>query len=51
MNFKWQKSYYDRIIRNNDELNRIRRYIRNNPENREICNDDGFDHESGNGDE
>ena len=23
--FQWQKSYYDRIIRNNDELNRIRK--------------------------
>ncbi|MEA2076655.1 MAG: hypothetical protein U9O95_01390 [Candidatus Marinimicrobia bacterium] len=28
--FKWQKSYYDRIIRMK-ELNRIRTYIRNNP--------------------
>jgi REP element-mobilizing transposase RayT len=29
--FRWQRSYYDRIIRNEDELNRIRIYIRNNP--------------------
>jgi REP element-mobilizing transposase RayT len=31
--FKWQKSYYDRIIRSNGEINRIREYIRNNPQN------------------
>ncbi|HAR64190.1 MAG TPA: hypothetical protein DCS13_12055 [Candidatus Margulisbacteria bacterium] len=31
--FSWQKSYHDRIIRNDDELNRIRMYIRNNPAN------------------
>ena len=30
--FKWQKSYYDRILRRN-ELPRIREYIRNNPKN------------------
>jgi REP element-mobilizing transposase RayT len=29
--FEWQKGYYDRIIRNEDELNRIRKYIRENP--------------------
>ncbi len=29
----WQKSYYDHIIRNHIELNRIRNYIRNNPAN------------------
>jgi REP element-mobilizing transposase RayT len=28
--FKWKKSYYDRIIRNAEELYRIRRYIENN---------------------
>ena len=27
----WQKSFYDRIIRNDRELERIRQYIRNNP--------------------
>ena len=27
----WQPNYYDRIIRNEDELNRIRKYIINNP--------------------
>jgi putative transposase len=30
--FKWQNSYYDHIIRTNTELNRIRKYIRENPE-------------------
>jgi len=29
--FAWQRSYHDRIIRNEDELNRIHRYIRENP--------------------
>jgi putative transposase len=29
--FKWQRSYHDRVIRNSDELNRIRNYITNNP--------------------
>ncbi len=29
--FMWQKSYYDRIIRNDAELSRIREYIINNP--------------------
>jgi len=27
----WQRDYYDHIIRNDDELNRIREYIINNP--------------------
>jgi putative transposase len=27
----WQPRFYDHIIRNDDELNRIRTYIRNNP--------------------
>lgn len=27
----WQARFYDRVIRNEDELNRIRIYIRNNP--------------------
>ncbi len=29
--FKWQRSFYDRIIRNETELYNIRRYIRLNP--------------------
>ena len=28
----WQSNYYDRIVRNEDELNRIREYILRNPE-------------------
>jgi putative transposase len=27
----WQRNYYDHIIRNDDELSRIRKYARNNP--------------------
>jgi putative transposase len=29
--FKWQRSYYDHIIRNEKSLNKIRQYIRLNP--------------------
>ena len=29
--FQWQSRFYDRIIRDEDELNRIRIYIKNNP--------------------
>jgi REP element-mobilizing transposase RayT len=32
-NFRWQKSFYDRIIRDEEELNRIREYIWANPVN------------------
>ncbi len=27
----WQRSFYDHVIRNNEDLNRIREYIQNNP--------------------
>ncbi len=27
----WQRNYYDHVIRNNEEFNRIKTYIRNNP--------------------
>ena len=30
-NFQWQRNYYEHIIRNENELNRIREYIQNNP--------------------
>ena len=30
-NFKWQRNYYDRIIRNEKEIFNIRKYILNNP--------------------
>lgn len=29
--FQWQKSFHDRVIRNEDELNNIRYYIQQNP--------------------
>lgn len=29
--FEWQKSFYDRIIRNESELYNIRKYIKENP--------------------
>ena len=32
--FAWQPRYHDRIIRDENELNRIRQYIKNNPKNR-----------------
>lgn len=36
ISFAWQERFYDRIIRNNEELNRIRQYIINNPEKWEL---------------
>ncbi len=30
-NFKWQSNYYEHIIRNQQDLERIRYYIKNNP--------------------
>ncbi len=27
----WQRNYYERVIRNETELNAIRKYIQNNP--------------------
>ncbi len=32
-NFMWQKNFYDHIVRNEEELNRIRQYIIDNPMN------------------
>ena len=29
--FGWQRSFYDHVIRDDANLNRIREYIRNNP--------------------
>lgn len=29
--FEWLARYYDRVVRDEDELNRIRNYIKNNP--------------------
>ena len=29
----WQRNYYEHIVRNDGELDRIKEYIRNNPKN------------------
>lgn len=34
--FAWQRNYWEHIIRNDDELNRIRQYIMDNPRNWEM---------------
>ena len=31
IHFQWQKSFYDHVIRNENELSRIREYIKNSP--------------------
>ncbi len=36
--FKWQRSFYDRILRNEKELYQIRKYIEQNPLSLEIAN-------------
>ena len=33
MDFAWQERFYDRIIRDDDELDKVRNYILNNPQN------------------
>jgi len=33
LDFWWQSRFYDKIIRNKDDLSRIREYIKNNPAN------------------
>ena len=33
LDFSWQPRFYDHIIRSDNELNRIRTYIKNNPNN------------------
>jgi REP element-mobilizing transposase RayT len=39
----WQSRFYDRIIRNEGELNRIRKYIQDNPLQWEVDKDDKND--------
>jgi len=34
--FQWQKSFYDRVVRNEKELLRIRKYIQDNPLRKEL---------------
>jgi REP element-mobilizing transposase RayT len=29
--FRWQRNYYEHVIRNEDELDRVRQYILDNP--------------------
>ena len=35
-NFSWQKSFYDHVIRKDDSLDKIREYIKNNPKQWEL---------------
>jgi len=37
--YQWQRSFYDRVIRNEKELFLIRRYIEQNPLRFEIANE------------
>lgn len=41
--FAWQSRFHDRIIRNDDELNRIRKYIIDNPARWELDRNNGND--------
>jgi putative transposase len=43
--FRWQRSFYDRIIRNQNELNNITGYIQDNPKN---WNNDEYHHDGNN---
>jgi putative transposase len=45
-NFTWQRSFYDRIVRRNDDLSAIRRYIANNPLAGKLEEDIGTDFHS-----
>jgi REP element-mobilizing transposase RayT len=38
--FAWQRNYYEHIIRDDDDLRRVREYIRNNPAIHETDRDD-----------
>ena len=48
--FSWQKSFYDHIIRNREDLYRIRAYIQNNPLNWELDRDNRTNWKVGNND-
>ena len=37
--FGWQKSFYDHVIRDDEDLHRVRTYIQNNPLNWELDED------------
>ena len=36
INFQWQKSFYDHVVRSEQDLHRIQEYIYNNPLNWEL---------------
>lgn len=36
INFSWQKSFYDHVIRKDESLDKIREYIKNNPKRWEL---------------
>lgn len=40
----WQRNYYEHVVRNEKELNRIREYIRNNPTQWDTDEDNPFTH-------
>jgi REP element-mobilizing transposase RayT len=42
--FSWQTRFYDRIIRNENELYNVRKYIYNNPLRREIERDENLEY-------
>ena len=48
--FGWQKSFYDHVIRNDEDLYRVRAYIQNNPLNWELDRDNRTNWKSGNAD-
>ena len=48
--FGWQKSFYDHVIRNDEDLYRVRAYIRNNPLNWELDRDNRTNWKGGNAD-
>ena len=43
----WQRNFYDRIIRNERELDRVREYIRNNPLQWELDEENPSNHRKG----
>ena len=45
--FGWQKSFYDHVIRNDEDLHRVRTYIQNNPLNWELDQDNRINWKAG----
>ena len=48
--FGWQKSFYDHVIRNDEDLYRVRAYIQNNPLDWELDKNNRANWEAGNAD-